>query len=92
MDLRDFNLATLFRIMNYSREILIEDDLFNRIEEFLRNILMANPAEEIFNFLERIEGGSNMILSNKGLSLSFASSRSASILLLVNNVNIYDKW
>ena len=91
MDLRDFNLATLFRIMNYSREILIEDDLFNRIEEFLRNILMANPAEEIFNFLERIEGGSNMILSNKGLSLSFASSRSASILLLVNNVNIYDK-
>ena len=67
MDLRDFNLATLFRIMNYSREILIEDDLFNRIEEFLRNILMANPAEEIFNFLERIEGGSNMILSNKGL-------------------------
>ena len=49
---------------------------------------MANPDEEIFNFLERIEGGSNMILSNKGLSLSFASSRSASILLLVN---IYDK-
>ena len=65
MDLRDFNLATLFRIMNYSREILIEDDLFNRIEEFLRNILTANTAEEILNFLERIEGSSNVILSKK---------------------------
>ena len=29
MDLRDYTLATLLRIMNYSREILIEDDIFN---------------------------------------------------------------
>ena len=69
MDLRDYTLATLLRIMNYSREILIEDDLFNRIEEFLRNILMVNPAEKITNFLKRMDGiGSNLIIfPRKGL-------------------------
>ena len=69
MDLRDYTLATLLRIMNYSREILIEDDLFNRIKEFLRNILMVNPAEKITNFLKRMDGiGSNLIIfPRKGL-------------------------
>ena len=47
MDLSNYDLATLLRIMNFSQEILIEDDLFNRIEAFLRNFLPGNEAEPV---------------------------------------------
>ena len=46
-DLSNYDLATLLRIMNFSQEILIEDDLFNRIEAFLRNFLPGNEAEPV---------------------------------------------
>ena len=49
MDLRNHSLATLLRIMNFSREILIEDVLFNRIEAFLKEILTV-AFEYVPNF------------------------------------------
>ena len=60
MDLRNHSLATLLRIMNFSREILIEDDLFNRIEAFLRDLLTVNSSESIANFLKRIADSSRI--------------------------------
>ena len=60
MDLRNYSLATLLRIMNFSREILIEDDLFNRIEAFLRDLLTVNSSESIANFLKRIADSSRI--------------------------------
>ena len=36
MDLEDLSLPTLLRVMNFSRQILIEEDLFNGIETFLK--------------------------------------------------------
>ena len=60
MDLRNHSLATLLRIMNFSREILIEDDLFNRTEAFLRDLLTVNSSESIANFLKRIADSSRI--------------------------------
>jgi len=54
MDLRNHSLATLLRIMNFSREILIEDDLFNRIEAFLTDILTVKSSESVYEFLNRL--------------------------------------
>ena len=60
MDLRNHSLATLLRIMNFSREILIEDYLFNRIEAFLRDLLTVNSSESIAKFLRRIAFSSSI--------------------------------
>ena len=61
MDLRNYTLATLLRIMNFSREILIEDDLFNRIEAFLTDILTVKSSESVYKFLNRLTVSSNEI-------------------------------
>ena len=45
MDLMEFSLPTLLRIMNFSRQILIEDDLYNSIEAYVKDTLnIAKPV------------------------------------------------
>ena len=39
MDLKELSLPTLLRVMNFSRQILIEDDLYNSIEAYVKDTL-----------------------------------------------------
>ena len=68
MDLRKYGLATLLRIMNFSREILIEDDLFNRTEAFLRDLLTFNSSETFASSLKRIALSSSITTGSTGVS------------------------
>ena len=45
MDLKELSLPTLLRVMNFSRQILIEDDLYNSIEAYVKDTLnIAKPV------------------------------------------------
>jgi len=57
MDLKELSLPTLLRVMNFSRQILIEDDLYNSIEAYVKDTLnIAKPASwASSSFTEEIE-------------------------------------
>ena len=86
MDFRQLRLDTLLYVMNVSREILIEEELFNGIETYIKNMESTMKKSNISKIMEqtRILPKSLMLLE------SFKLDNLMDLLLKHTNVAITD--